>query len=58
MVFQQFNLLHRYTAAENVLIAMEVSRYKPEKSKEYVKELPAGLGIDEKKRAPLRTTPL
>jgi len=49
MVFQQFNLLHRFNAVENVLIAMEISRYKVENSREYAKKLLGGIGIDDKK---------
>lgn len=50
MVFQQFNLLHRFNAVENVLIAMEVSKYKVTNPKKYAEELLDNIGIDEKKR--------
>jgi len=50
MVFQQFNLLHRYNAVENILLAMEVSKYKVDNRKKYAEELLENLGIDMKKR--------
>jgi putative ABC transport system ATP-binding protein len=50
MVFQQFNLLHRFNAVDNVLMAMEISKYKTQNSKQYVESLLEELGIDEQKR--------
>jgi len=50
MVFQQFNLLHRFNAVENVVMAMDISKYKTENSKKYAADLLDNLGIDEKKR--------
>ncbi|MCL2108761.1 MAG: hypothetical protein FWH20_05390 [Oscillospiraceae bacterium] len=39
VIFQQFNLLHRYKAVENVLIAMEISKYKTNNNKKHAKIL-------------------
>ncbi|MDR2600218.1 MAG: ABC transporter ATP-binding protein [Oscillospiraceae bacterium] len=50
MVFQQFNLLHRYNAVDNTLIAMEISRYKTGNNKKYVKQLLDDVGITGKKQ--------
>ena len=50
MVFQHFNLLHRYNAVENITIAMEISKYKVSDTKKYAAGLLENLGIDEKKR--------
>jgi putative ABC transport system ATP-binding protein len=50
MVFQQFNLLHRYNAVENLLVAMEISKYKSKDNKKYAEELLDNLGINETKR--------
>jgi len=50
MVFQQFNLLHRFNAVDNILLAMEISKYKITNSKKYAEGLLDVLGIDEKKR--------
>jgi len=50
MVFQQFNLLHRYNAVENVLIGMEISNYKLQNNKDYAVGLLEKLGIDADKR--------
>ena len=50
MVFQQFNLLHRWNALENVVMAMEISKYKTPDNKAYASELLESLGIDEGKR--------
>ncbi|MDR2532942.1 MAG: ABC transporter ATP-binding protein [Oscillospiraceae bacterium] len=50
MVFQQFNLLHRFNAVENVVMAMDISKYKVENGKKYAADLLDNLGIDEKKR--------
>jgi putative ABC transport system ATP-binding protein len=50
MVFQQFNLLHRFNAMENVLMAMEISKCKTGNNKKHVENLLDNLGIDEKKR--------
>ena len=45
MIFQQFNLLHRFNAVENVQMAMEISKYKIKNSRQYVEGLLDGLGI-------------
>ncbi|MCL2253988.1 MAG: ABC transporter ATP-binding protein [Lachnospiraceae bacterium] len=50
MVFQQFNLLHRFNAIDNIIMAMEISKYKVENRKQYAINLLESLGIDEKKR--------
>jgi len=50
MVFQQFNLLHRYNAVDNVLMAMEISKFQVENQRDYVENLLEELGIDEGKR--------
>jgi len=50
MVFQQFNLLHRFNAVDNVLMAMEISKYKVKNNRHYVEDLLEKLGIDEQKR--------
>jgi len=49
MIFQQFNLLHRFNAVENVQMAMEISKHKIKNSKQYAERLLEGLGIDGKK---------
>ncbi|MCL2285386.1 MAG: ABC transporter ATP-binding protein [Firmicutes bacterium] len=46
MVFQQFNLLHRFNAVDNVLIAMEISRYKITKPRQYAEKQLEDLGIN------------
>lgn len=51
VVFQQFNLLHRYNAVENMLIAMEISKYKTNNNKRYAQELLEKLGIGGKKQS-------
>lgn len=50
MVFQQFNLLHRWSAVDNILMAMEISKYKVQNSEQYAISLLEELGIDEQKR--------
>jgi len=50
MVFQQFNLLHRFNAVDNILMAMEISKYKTQNSNQYVETLLDKLGIDKQKR--------
>jgi putative ABC transport system ATP-binding protein len=50
MIFQHFNLLHRFNAVENILIAMDISKYKTENKKKYAEDILHKLGIDEKKR--------
>lgn len=50
IVFQQFNLLHKYTAIENVTLAMEISKYKTSNNKLYVQELLEKIGIDKEKQ--------
>jgi len=50
MVFQQFNLLHRFNALENILVAMEISKYKVADNKEYAKCLLDDFGIDKTKQ--------
>ena len=50
MIFQQFNLLHRFNAIDNVLMAMEISEYKIPNSRRYFENLLDMLGIDEQKR--------
>lgn len=49
MVFQQFNLLHRFNAVENVLVAMEISKYKIKNNKQYAEKLLDKLGIGKDK---------
>jgi putative ABC transport system ATP-binding protein len=50
MVFQHFNLLHRFNAVDNVLMAMEISEYKSKNNKRYVEDLLDKIGIDDLKR--------
>lgn len=50
MIFQQFNLLHRWNAVDNVLMAMEISKYRVQNSKQYVENLLEELGIVGQKR--------
>ena len=45
MVFQQFNLLHRFNPVENVVIAMEISKYKQTNAREYAEKLLERVGI-------------
>ena len=45
MVFQQFNLLHRFNPVENVIIAMEISRFKHKNAREYAENLLERVGI-------------
>jgi putative ABC transport system ATP-binding protein len=46
LVFQQFNLLYRFNALENILVAMDISKYKTKDKKEYAGSLLDKLGID------------
>jgi len=50
MIFQQFNLLHRFNALENVLIGMEISDYKIENRISYAESLLEDFGITKEKR--------
>ena len=49
MIFQQFNLLHRFNAVDNILVALEISGLRNKGSKEYAKKLLSGIGIDNNK---------
>jgi len=48
LIFQQYNLLHRYNAIENILVGMEISRFnvKNKNKEEYARELLESLGIN------------
>jgi len=49
VIFQQFNLLHKFNAVENLLVAMDISKYKIENRKQYAENLLANLGINNAK---------
>ncbi|MCL1877878.1 MAG: ABC transporter ATP-binding protein [Defluviitaleaceae bacterium] len=50
VIFQQFNLLHKFNAIENVLVSMAISKYKVDNKELYVENLLDSLGIDGGKR--------
>jgi len=50
MIFQQFNLLHRFNAIENILIAMDISKHKTDNPRHYVENLLENIGIDKQKQ--------
>ena len=47
VVFQSFNLITKYTAAENVILSMDVAGYKGENKKARAKELLLSVGLNE-----------
>jgi len=49
MVFQQFNLLHRFSPVENIIIAMEISKFKHKNAREYAGSLLERVGINKEK---------
>ncbi len=51
VVFQHFNLLHKYNAIENVMIALEISKYKTYNNRRYAQELLDKVGISGKKQS-------
>ncbi len=47
VVFQSFNLLTKYTAAENVILSMDVAGYKAKNKKQRALDLLYSVGLDE-----------
>ena len=47
VVFQNFNLITKYTALENVVLSMDVAGYKAKKKKQRALELLQSVGLDE-----------
>ena len=47
VVFQSFNLITKYTALENVILSMDVARYKVKNKKQRAIELLHSVGLDE-----------
>ncbi|MGM9643785.1 MAG: ABC transporter ATP-binding protein [Eubacteriales bacterium] len=47
VVFQSYNLLTKYTALENVILAMDVAGYKTERKRQKALELLESVGLDE-----------
>ncbi len=47
VVFQSFNLITKYTALENVILSMDVARYKTRSKKQRALELLGSVGLDE-----------
>jgi putative ABC transport system ATP-binding protein len=47
IIFQQFNLLYRFNALQNIMVAMKISNYKTENDKKYAQSLLTNLGITE-----------
>ena len=47
VVFQNFNLITKYTALENVILSMDVAGYKTENKKQRAIELLSSVGLDE-----------
>ena len=47
VVFQNFNLITKYTALENVVLSMDIASYKAKNKKQRALELLADVGLDE-----------
>ncbi|MBQ7779472.1 MAG: ABC transporter ATP-binding protein [Clostridia bacterium] len=47
VVFQNFNLITKYTALENVVLSMDVANYKTKSKRTRALELLTGVGLDE-----------
>ena len=47
VVFQSYNLITKYTALENVILAMDVAGYKTDNKKQKALELLKSVGLDE-----------
>lgn len=47
VVFQSYNLITKYTALENVILAMDVAAYKTDNKKQKALELLKSVGLDE-----------
>ena len=47
VVFQNFNLITKYTALENVILSMDVAGYKTKNKREHALELLQSVGLDE-----------
>lgn len=46
VIFQNFNLLSKFTAVENVLLSMDISGKKQENKKQYAYDLLESVGLD------------